>query len=395
MKYKRPQFKILKNRIEEPRKFIQVIAGPRQVGKTTMVNQLLSETKIPNLYISADGTPNSNSFWIEQQWEIARIKLKSSYSDKLVLVIDEIQKIHNWSEIVKAQWDKDSIDNINILLILLGSSKLLLQKGLTESLSGRFEIIQMNHWSYVEMENAFGLNEEQFVWFGGFPGTIDIINDENRWKNYIRNSLIDTTISKDILMLSRVDKPALLRNLFELGCSHSGEIISLTKILGQLQDSGNTTTLTHYLSLLSSAGILCGLEKFSRNLFRQRLSIPKFQVFNSAFLSAISKYSFNEIIQIPEKWGRNIESAIGAHLVNNSIQNDFKVFYWRDRNDEVDFIIEKKGDVIGIEVKSGKIKFANGLEAFKKQFNPKKILLISNDGLTWKEFLKLNPIDLF
>lgn len=395
MTYKRPHFDTLKNRINEPRKFFQVIAGPRQVGKTTLILQLLDETTIPYHFASADNVPNTNPIWIEQQWEIARIKLKSSEANSFLLVIDEIQKINNWSEVVKAQWEKDTREKNNIKLVLLGSSQLLLQKGLTESLTGRFELILMNHWSFSEMKEAFGLNEEKFIWFGSYPGAVDLMNDEKRWKDYVKNSLIETTISKDILMMNRVDKPALLKNLFELGSSYSGQILSFNKILGQLQDAGNTTTLSHYLGLLTSANLLTGLEKFSENKIRQRSSSPKFQVFNTALISAQSQLTFNEAITKPNLWGRIVESAIGAHLINFALSENFNVFYWRHRNDEIDFVIKHKNDVIAIEIKSGRNKLSTGVEAFRKMFNPKKVLLVGGNGLDWKEFIKLNPIQLF
>ena len=185
-----------------------------------------------------------------------------------LLVVDEIQKIENWSEIVKQQWDKDTRENINIKVILLGSSRLLIQKGLTESLAGRFETFYLGHWSFAEMQAAFQWSIEQYVYFGGYPGSASLINDEERWKNYIKDALIETSISKDILMLTRVDKPALLKRLFELGCLFSGQILSFTKIIGQLQDAGNTTTLANYLKLLSDCGLLGGLEKYAGNVIR-------------------------------------------------------------------------------------------------------------------------------
>jgi len=212
----------LTERVEEQRNFIQVVTGPRQVGKTTMVLQLLENTAIRYTYESADGVMNSNFEWILQVWETARLKMKASQAKDYLLVIDEVQKIDNWSEIVKQQWDRDSREGANIKVILLGSSRLLIQKGLTESLAGRFETIHLGHWSFAEMEAAFGWTIEQYVYFGGYPGSASLIKDELRWKNYIKDSLIETSISKDILMLTRVDKPALLKRLFELGSIYSG-----------------------------------------------------------------------------------------------------------------------------------------------------------------------------
>ncbi|MBK8927925.1 MAG: ATP-binding protein [Crocinitomicaceae bacterium] len=395
MAYQRHQIKQLEKRINEKRKFIQVIMGPRQVGKTTLVTQLLKKAKIPSYFVSADNTANADKTWLEQQWEIARLKIKQKESKEFLLVIDEIQKIHNWSEVIKMLWDQDSKNSTNIKVILLGSSRLLLQQGLTESLAGRFETIYLGHWSLSEMEKAFGWNENQFVWFGGYPGSAELITQETRWKKYILDSLIETSISKDVLMLTRVDKPALMRRLFELGALYSGQILSYTKILGQLLDAGNTTTLAHYLYLLDTAGLLAGIEKFTGNQIRQRSSSPKFQVHNTALISAQRNESLKKISSLPSEWGRIVESAIGAHLINHSLTEGFAVNYWRNRNDEIDFVIEKKGTIIGLEIKSGISQKTSGMTAFKKQVNPEKMLLIGNSGMPWQEFLRINPNDLF
>jgi predicted AAA+ superfamily ATPase len=384
----------LTKRIQEPRRFIQVVLGPRQVGKTTLVNQLVQKYSFDSLVVSADAVGSSNTFWLEQQWESARIKLKQSGANECLLVVDEIQKIDNWSEMVKLLWDADSKNEIPLKVILLGSSRLLIQKGLTESLAGRFETTFMTHWSFSEMNEAFGFNENQYVWFGGYPGAATLINDEKRWKQYIRESLIETSISKDILMLTRVDKPALMKRLFELSCHYSGQILSFNKMLGQLKDAGNTTTLTHYLSLLSAAGLVSGIEKYANNIIRKKSSSPKFQVYNTALISAQSDYCFDEAQANPAIWGRLVESAVGAHLLNHSITGEFKLSYWREGDEEVDFVLEQK-QLIGIEVKSGAVQKTSGMAAFKKKFNPDKVLLVGNFGLSWQEFLKMKPIDLF
>ncbi|MBL7891468.1 MAG: ATP-binding protein [Bacteroidia bacterium] len=394
MAYQRRQIKLLEQRVSEPRKFIQVVMGPRQVGKTTLVTQLLKKNRIPHFFISADTVPNSDIVWLEQQWEVARIKCKQSGAKEFLFVIDEIQKINNWSETIKRIWDMDSRERNPIKIILLGSSRLLLQQGLTESLAGRFETIYLGHWSFAEMNDAFGWNANQFVWFGGYPGSADFISDEDRWKKYVSDSLIETSISKDILMLSRVDKPALMRRLFELGCLYSGQILSYNKILGQLLDAGNTTTLAHYLELLDTAGLLAGIEKIGDNI-RKRGSSPKFQIHNSALISAQRQELFDEVLNNPEQWGRMVESAIGAHLLNYSLTEKFKIYYWRHRNDEIDFVLEKGGKLIGLEVKSTGVKKASGMAAFQKTFKPFKVLLIGNSGLSWQEFLKINPVELF
>ena len=393
--FQRPLFQLVKTRIVEPRRFIQVVTGPRQVGKTTLVNQVMKNLSFPAHYATADGLVTDGSVWLREQWDFARIRQQQNPSVAFLLILDEIQKVENWSEIVKREWDADSLNGIPVKVLLSGSSRLLLQQGLSESLTGRFEIIYAGHWSFSEMHSAFGIDLNQYIWFGGYPGSAGIMDEEARWKQYISDSIIETSISKDILMLTRVEKPALLRRLFEFGCSYSGQVFSYTKMLGQLVAAGNTTTLSHYLELLSQAGLLAGLEKFSFNQTRQRSSSPKFQIFNTALISAQRHESYAEVLNQPAQWGRLVESAVGAHLVNHALTDRITVNYWRDRNDEVDFVIQKNGKVIGLEVSSGEGHKRKGMDAFQKRFQPHRILLIGRSGMPLIEFLKINPGDLF
>jgi uncharacterized protein len=393
--FQRQQIKELHKRIEEPRAFIQVLVGPRQVGKTTLASQFLKEIRIPWIFESADAIPAGTSLWVEQLWETARLKMRASDSTEFLLVIDEIQKITGWSEMVKRLWDEDTRENINIKVLLLGSSRLMLQQGLTESLAGRFELMYLPHWSLNEMQNAFGWDANTYAWFGGYPGSANIISDEDRWKRYISDSLIETSIAKDILMLTRIDKPALMRRLFELGCSYSGQILSFTKIQGQLQDAGNTTTLSHYLNLLDTAGLLGGIEKYAADIIRKRASSPKFQVHNNALLSAQTGWRFSEIRSNPKEWGRIVESVIGSHLINHSISSNYKLYYWRDRNNEIDFVLEKHNEMVAIEVKSSPAQPTKGMDVFSVSYKPKRVYLIDNKTLSWEEFLSINPDNLF
>lgn len=397
MSYQRVDKKILLKRLkDEPRRFIQVVYGPRQVGKTTLVRQVMRELKYPAQLVAADAVPASDKLWIAQQWEAARFQQSKQADQPFLLVIDEVQKIDNWSEQVKAEWDKDSADEQDIRLVLLGSSRLMLQQGLTESLAGRFEATYLGHWSYREMKDAFGLTAEEFVWFGGYPGAITLKDDEDRWKSYVRDALLETSISKDILMLTRVDKPALMKRLFELGSSYSGQVLSFTKIMGQLTEAGNTTTLANYLELLNDAGLLGGLEKYSPNMVRKRASSPKFQVHNTAIMSGISDESLDTLLESPKIWGRWVESSVGAHLVNQVFKDKkLSLYYWKEGNDEVDFVLEYKKKVIGLEVKSGHTGRLTGLIAFKEKFNPDKALVIGSGGIPWQEFLQMDVSDLF
>jgi uncharacterized protein len=395
MEYKRSQYFTLKKRIREKRKFIQVLSGPRQVGKTTLLHQLLNDEQILYHFASADGLNINDAEWISQQWEIARLKLDQSNSKNILLVLDEIQKIKNWSEAVKSYWDDDTRLKKNIKVILSGSSRLMLQHGLTESLTGRFESIYMGHWTYTEMQSAFGWDLNQYIWFGGYPGSAELIKDEQRWKEYIKTSIIETSISIDILQLTRIEKPALLKKLFELGCLYSGQILSFNKILGQLQDAGNTTTLAHYLNLLSTAGLITGIEKFSLNKIRTRSSSPKFIVYNNALISSQLFTYYDDLLHQKDIWGRVVESSIGAYLINSSISNNFEVYYWRHLNDEIDFVLRRRNKIIGLEVKSGLIKNLDAIKAFNKIFKPDKTFIIGETGIGLEEFLLLDPAELF
>ena len=392
--FQRSHLQHLINRVNEPRKFIQVVMGPRQVGKTTLVRQLLEKIDLPSTYVSADDS-SSNPVWLNQQWDLARMKCKASEGGTFLLVVDEIQKVADWSEKVKLLWDDDTFSGLQLKVVILGSSRLLLQQGLTESLAGRFEKTYMGHWSFNEMSQAFGWNENQYVWFGGYPGAAFLIGDEKRWRDYVSDALIETSISKDILLLTRVDKPALMRRLFELGCLYSSQVLSYTKMLGQLQDAKNTTTLSHYLQLLETAGLLSGIEKYSPNIIRQRSSSPKFLVHNTALISAQRNVSFNDGIQDAKFWGRMVESSVGAHLINFSYSEGYKIHYWKKDNNELDFILERNGNTIALEVKSNDEKIDTNIKAFHNQFQQVKIILVGEKGLPWQEFLKMNPIDLF
>ncbi|MDX2285133.1 MAG: ATP-binding protein [Bacteroidia bacterium] len=365
------------------------------MGKTTLARQLLTHISQPGYFLSADAVPDSSHSWLEQQWEAARQRLLHSGAPFALLVIDEIQKVPNWPEAVKAQWDADTWNNVPLKVVLLGSSRLLLQQGLTESLMGRYELTYLGHWQFREMEAAFGLSAAEYVWYGGYPGAAQLIGDEQRWKSYIRDAIIEPSISRDILMLNRVDKPALLRRVFELGCLYSGQIVSYSKLLGQLQDAGNTTTLAHYLELLDTAGLLGGLAKYGGGLIRQRASSPKFQVHNLALLTALHPALLEEAQQQPELWGRLVESAVGTHLLNAARQQHLQLWYWREGNDEVDFILEHRGLTIALEVKSGAAGSRRGLEIFRKRFQPHKVLITGSSGLPWDELLRIDPAGLF
>ena len=384
--YKRPQYYELLERLKESRFTIQAIVGPRQIGKSTMVKQVLDDISIPSLFVSADNIDEDNTAWISETWESARAMLKLNGGKEYILAIDEIHKIKNWSEIVKKEWDYDSLNSINIKLIILGSSRILMKDGLTESLAGRYELIRMTHWLYKEVSEAFGATLEQFIFFGGYPGGYRLINNQPRWRKYIKDSIITPSIEKDILLTKRLYKPALMKQLFELGCLYSGQEISFTKLLGQLQDAGNTTTLANYLSVLNESQLLSGLQKFANDNARRYGSIPKMAVYDTALLSALSGSKFEDIFVQPSKWGRWVESAIGMILLNFAVDDDCKVYYWREKDSEVDFVVENNGNVTAIEVKSGLHVNSKGLSDFVKKFNPKNSYIVGSGGIPLSNF---------
>ena len=393
--YKRTEYQIIKERIKESRKFIQVVMGARQIGKSTVVKQVLNDLDEPYRMFSADNIPTTNSAWISDCWAAARSLKENKGWDSIVLVIDEIQKITNWSEVVKKEWDADTFNDTNIKVLLLGSSRVLLEKGLSESLAGRFEEIRMTPWSYQEMKECFGFTLDQYIFYGGYPGAAPLIHDEDRFSQYIQSAIIEATINKDILMDTPISKPALLRQTFELGAAYSGEILSLNKMLGSLQDAGNTVTLASYINLLNESGLLCGLQKYSIDLARRRASIPKLQVYNNALKMVYSPLTFEEVLVDRKSWGRIIESCIGAYLVSQSFVHRFEVFYWRERDDEVDFILRKKSSVIAIEVKSNAEKKTAGLEKFKQLFQPNKAFIVGDGGISIEDFLSMDIRKLF
>ncbi len=383
--YRRSQTDLLASRLAEPRRFLQVVAGPRQVGKSTLVEQVTGALDLPVRYVSADEPTLRGGDWIAQQWEAVRLEAGKSAA---VLVLDEIQKIPDWSETVKRLWDEDTRAKRPLKVVLLGSAPLLLAQGLTESLAGRFELLHVPHWSLAEMHEAFGWSLEDYLYFGGYPGAAPLVSEPARWTRYVADSLIETSIARDVLLLSRVDKPALLRRLFELGCRYSGQVLSYTKMVGQLQDAGNTTTLAHYLELLAGAGMLCGLQKYAGDVARSRGSSPKLQVLNTALMSALSGLTPEEARADREFRGRLVESAVGAHLANAAAGGVCKLYYWRDKNQEVDFVVEAGRRLIAVEVKSGRAPQAHpGSAAFAKAFKVHRSLLVGGDGISVEDFL--------
>jgi predicted AAA+ superfamily ATPase len=376
---RREIFATLIDRLAETPARLQIVSGPRQVGKTTVVRQALAACDLPSHYASADDPTLRDAAWLAEQWEEGR-RLSGEHDGGAVLAIDEVQKVENWAETVKRLWDEDLATARPLRVVLLGSPALLIQHGLSESLTGRFELIRAPHWSFGEMRDTFGFSLEQFVYFGGYPGAAALIGDEERWASYVLDSIVETTISRDLLLLTRVDKPALLRGLFRLVCDYSSQIVSYQKLTGQLQDAGNTTTLAHYLDLLAGAGLAVGLEKYSSGKVRQRRSTPKLLALNTALVSATSGRTFAETRKSPEHWGRLVETAIGAHLCATRDPRT-ELLYWRNRNREVDFVLSRGDSLTAIEVKSGRRRDGlPGMSSFESAYGPTRQLLVGGDG---------------
>ena len=376
------------------KKLLHIITGPRQVGKTTAVIQVADKWSGPVVTASADLPLPPGAEWINAHWDQAvRTASQNTKSNAGVLLIfDEIQKVQGWSEVIKSLWDEECREQAGINVILLGSSSLLLQKGLSESLAGRFLLYRCPHWQFSEMESAFGWDYDKWIFFGGYPGTSDLIDNEDLWARYVTDSLIETVLAKDVLQLQTVTKPALLRHLFLLACGVPAQILSYNKMLGQLHDAGNTTTLSHYLRLLESAFLVTGLELFKKGKLKKRGSSPKLILWNNALINAVVGNTFEDARNNYSWWGRLVENAVGAHLLNHLEGLPYSVYYWRERSFEVDFVVETPKNLWAIEVKSGKPHRAPGLAKFCERYPEAQPLIIGKGGMSLKKFFRSNPV---
>lgn len=387
----RSQAHTLLARLAEPRRFIHVLAGPRQVGKTTIAQWALGRCGRPARLVSADDVGAGGPGWLAQQWEIARVLARESRRrpSGAVLAVDEIHKVPGWTDTVKRLWDEDTAARTPLRVVLLGSAPLLIESGLNESLAGRFEVIRVPHWSFAEMHKAFGFGLDRFLAFGSYPGAAPLVRDPRRWSAYVRESLIETTLTRDVLQLSRIDKPALLRRLFEFACTHSAQQVSYQKMLGQLQDAGNTVTLAHYLRLLAAAGMVMGIEKYSGSALRQRASSPKLQVLNNALATAMLGDDPRTLLKDPQVRGRLVESAIGAHLANEATVGNCTLHYWRERDLEVDFVVSQGRRLLAVEVKSGRRREGvPGTGAFCRAYPSARPILVGTGGIDIEDFLR-------
>lgn len=397
MLYERQHLAILKSRMAEPRRRMQIIMGPRQVGKSTMVSQFTEGLDIPFDFIAADGVNREDTSWIPSRWQEARMKMDLHGEKERIIIIDEVQKIRTWSEQVKREWDRDTREKRNLKVILLGSSRVLLQKGLEESLEGRFETIKMGYWEWMEMHDAFGFTMQQYVYFGGFPGLAPDIKDEDRWRNLMEDTIISPILTRDILEIEEIRNPALLRQVFSLACIESARELSLTKMQGTM-NSGTVPTIKSYLDILDKTMLVKPLQKYSPSPVKEKNSIPKMQVFNSAFRNRYGTYSFEEAVTDAAQWGRQVESAVGAHLANRSQLDGFELLYWRkDNKKECDYALKKGQSLVAIEVKSSSADDTAGYEAFKEIYGEHitSAMIVGPEGLPLEDFFSMDLKKLF
>lgn len=376
----------LVNRLNEPRQFMQFVIGPRQTGKSTAVEQALSKLNYDHISFAFDRPKDQSAQMLETVWQRAR-KLASQTKRPVILSLDEIQKVSKWSSFVKYLWDSDTKEKRDIKVIITGSSALNIQSGLAESLKGRFEIIFSPHWSYSECRAAFNYNFEDFLHFGGYPGAAPLIKDRNRWLSYIHDSIIEPTLTQDVLELEQVRKPALLRALFEVGAVYSAQEISYRKLLGQLDDKGNTETISHYVELLSHAGLMVGLKKYDDKIIEIKSSSPRLMVYDTSLMTSASE-EHSERYKLDGAYrGHLIESAVGAYLLARSKIERFNIYWWRHRNAEVDFVLTKGRKRTAIEVKSGRIKSNKGFGEFLERYPNTYCLTVGSDVCSLESFL--------
>ena len=379
------------------KKLLHIITGPRQVGKTTAALQIQAKWNGPVINASADLPLPPEPEWIRSHWELAEYEARRAGSEGpgVLLILDEIQKVRGWSEVVKALWDKACREESRIQVIILGSSSLLIQKGLSESLAGRFFLYRCTHWTFPEMERAFSWDMDRWIFFGGYPGAAALADQEDVWARYVTDSLVETVLAKDVLQLQSVAKPALLRHLFMLSAVHPAQILSYNKMLGQLQDAGNTTTLAHYLKLLETAFLISGIELFKGGVQKRRGSSPKLIIWNNGLINALAGGSLRASRNNYSWWGRLVENAVGAHLLNHLAGVPYSVYYWRHKGVEVDYVVKTPRQTWGIEVKSGNPKNSKGISGFLKMYPKARTMIVGSESMPLEEFFRNNPRDLF
>ena len=404
--FSRKKVEVLKSRLLEPLRFLQIVSGPRQSGKTTLIGQVVEDIDVPCFYLTAeehnifqhleiphllrDENPSSTEDmnWIVRNWNRARQTAKHSNRGS-ILIFDEIQKINNWSEVVKALWDIDRRENCKVRVVLLRSAPLFVDKGNSDSLMGRFEIIKSPYWSYPEMSEAFGFNLDEYIFYGGFPGAVPIFRELERWSEYIHHAIVHSVVNRDICALTQIDEPALLKQLLELSVQYSGQILSYDKLTDQLHNAKNATTIENYLDLLLRVGLVGNMLKFTDNPTISDYEVFKLYVRNTGLMSAPSRYSLEQAKENRTFWGQLVDSSVGAHLLNTG-PPIVEIYYWKEKKLEVDFVLKRGPKLVPVIVKSGdsrKKSSMTGLDQFKKKFNATGSILVGQGGVSIPDFL--------
>jgi predicted AAA+ superfamily ATPase len=346
----------LSRRLKAPLNFIQVVVGPRQVGKTTGLRQLVQDWRGPTHLVTADEVAPPRAEWIEANWRVAQ-----AMGPGTVLVLDEIQKVPHWRGTVKRLFDEGRLER-KLNVVLLGSASLTLQHGLADSLAGRYELIRADHWDLRECEEAFGWDLDTFLKFGGYPGAAELVGDVPRWRAFVRDAIVEPVLLKDLLALTAIAKPALFRQTFELALTYPAQEVSLQKLLGQLQEAGNVSTIKHYLEIFQGAFLLQCLQKYSGSEVKKRASSPKVVPMNTALAHAFHDPADCDR---PCDWrGRVLEAAVGAALC----KRERSVYYWREGQYEVDYVVNTGARLYAVEVKSGRARGSGGLAAFLERY---------------------------
>lgn len=403
-RFERGQVAALIDRLRETPRRIAAVFGPRQTGKTIIIRQALVRCGMPFRYLAVDepdassgrrpgrDLPRTDPFpaamrderWLVQCWENARDEAAAGRG--FVLALDEIQKVPRWSEVVKGLWDADRLADRPLRVVIAGSSPMTMQQGLNESLAGRFETFPVAQWSFPEIAAAFGFDIDRYVFYGGYPGAARHVGTPPEWRDYVRRAIADASVERDVLAMTRVDRPALLTRLFRLACQMSGQMVAYNKMLGQLRDAGNTTTLARYLDLLGRVGLVAGLGRYAGPL-SDRGASPKLNVLDTSLMTAASGYTFEEATADRTFWGRVVETAVGAHLINTG-GIGLRVHYWRDDAHEVDFVIERGPKLAAVEVKTGRDRSSGrGLAAFRRRYGHARTVLVGPGGISLADFL--------
>ena len=404
-KFERKEKDTILDRLKEEPHHMMMYWGPRQSGKTTLIKQVLAAYPGESLYINVDEfneeiegkqfpqiekvrPEGRRAAWMLYCWDHMRRRARKSQKT-VVFVIDEVQKIDDWSRRVKGMWDRDRMDSNAIHIILLGSSPHLLQKGLSESLHGRYYQIKSYHWCYAEMSQAFGFSLDEFIYYGGYPGAAKLIHKNKEWRQYVRTSIINNNIHGDVLGLLDIEHPKILKKLYEIGSKYSAQIFEFQKISAATQ-GGRQPLLEEYLDILERVYMLTGLFSWANSMHR-RSGSPKFQVLNNALMSCTHGYTLEEAKADQEYWGRLVESAVGAHILNSYDDPSAQLYYWRQNGHEVDFVVERGPKLVAIEVKSGrKVKAHEGMHEFQRRFQPTKTLVVGTGGIPLEEFFSIS-----